>query len=255
VSSGSRPVDFIVLSAMRSGSNNLQDALNEHPEIECGGEIFNPAHLQLFGRVWMQEDAYGWFKSAATRAVLKFAHFGKRRYPALMLRIARHRRGKALFGFRLFGDHVAHFGLRPMLDELCTRGTRFLHLVRCDTLAQAISLVRAQSAGVWKAGPQTGAVVERVDLVADRVAQAVQLLHEHKSIAAALARSYGALLVDFDEYTREERSYDRIQEFLGVRSRLALRHPNQRNPPVDAAVYRRLQEELERRGAPLRFNP
>src|SRR5262245_61909807 len=99
---------------MRSGSNNLQDALNEHPEIECGGEIFNPTHLQLRGRVWIQEDAKSWASAAATRAAVKLARFGKRRYPAFMLRIAREPQGKALFGFRLFGDHVAHFGLRPL---------------------------------------------------------------------------------------------------------------------------------------------
>ena len=51
-----KPVDFIVLSAMRSGSNNLQDTLNRHPEIECGGEVFNPDHLQIWGKVYREDQ-------------------------------------------------------------------------------------------------------------------------------------------------------------------------------------------------------
>ena len=51
-----KPVDFIVLSAMRSGSNNLQDTLNEHPEIECGGEVFNPKHVQIWSRVYREDQ-------------------------------------------------------------------------------------------------------------------------------------------------------------------------------------------------------
>jgi hypothetical protein len=96
-----------------------------------------------------------------------------------------------------------------------------------------------------------------VDLaaLADDVAQAVELLHAHKTVTAGVARRCGALLVDFDEYTGDERLYDRLQDFLGVRSRVPLRHANMQSPPVDAEVYRRLREELDRRGVPMRFNP
>ena len=162
-----------------------------------------------------------------------------------------------MFGFRLFGNHVEFFGLHPLLEKLHARGTQFIHLVRRDTFDQALSLVRAQVTGVWKITPKTPAVTAPLDLLslAARVKSAAELLHDHKVVTTHLARRYGALLLDFDEYTRDERSYDRIQDFLGVRARVALRHSNMRTPPVDPELYRRLREELERSGAPMRFDP
>ena len=82
--------------------------------------------------------------------------------------------------------------------------------------------------------PATTAPLDLLSLAA-RVKLAAELLHGHKIVTATIARRYGALLLDYDEYTRDERSYDRIQSFLGVRSRVALRHSNMKTPPVDVA--------------------
>jgi hypothetical protein len=162
-----------------------------------------------------------------------------------------------MFGFRLFGDHIEFFGLNPLLEKLHAQGAKFIHLVRRDTFDQALSLVRAQATGVWKITAKTPADTPPLDLqsLAARVTSAAELLHGHKVVTANIARRYGALLLDYDEYIRDERSYDRIQDFLGVRARVALRHSNMKTPPVDVGLYRRLRDELERSGAPMRFNP
>jgi LPS sulfotransferase NodH len=255
--SARRPADFIVLSAMRSGSNNLQDTLNAHPEIECGGEVFNPRHLQIRGRVYQQDRPGNWAHVTAVKAAVAAASYGKRWCPALMLRMARRPRSKGIFGFRLFGDHIACFRLSSFLEELNARGTRFIHLVRRDTFDQALSLVRAQVTGVWKVTADTLPALPAPDLLAlaDRVRRAAELLHGHKVIAAGIARRYGALLLDYDEYTRDERSYDRVQDFLEVRSRATVRHANAKTPPVDGETYHRLREEVERGNVPMRFDP
>ena len=252
-----RPADFVILSAMRSGSGNLQDSLSRHPEIDCGAEVFNPVHLQIWARVYMEERATPVGLVGGARAFMAIARHMRRRFPGMMLRLARRPRGKPLFGFRLFGDHIAYFGLEPFLDDLRARGTRFLHLVRRDTFDQAVSLVRAQATGVWKIGSGAPVLAPPVDLLAlaDRIGEAAERLQSHKLVSATVARRLGALLVDYDEYTRDEGSYDRIQEFLGVRSRVALRHVNRKSPPVKSAVYARLREELERRRVPTRFDP
>jgi hypothetical protein len=242
---------------MRSGSNNLQDSLNNHPEIECGGEVFNPRHLQIWSKVYRQDQEASQARMVGVKAAVVVARYGKRRFPEVMLRIARRPMGRSLFGFRLFGDHVESFGLDPLLEKLHARGTKFIHLVRRDTFDQALSLVRAQVTGVWKVTSETPAATAPLDLLslADRVKWAAELLHGHKVVTATIAGRYGALLLDYDEYTRDERSYDRIQDFLGVRSRVALRHANMKTPPVDVALYWRLRDKLERSGAPMRFNP
>jgi len=248
--------DFIILSAMRSGSGNLQDALSEHPEIDCGAEVFNPAHLQIRGRLYQEARAARWMRLAGAGTVMAMTRHARRRFPGAMLRVARSPRGKRMFGFRLFGDHISFFGLGPFLDDLHARGARFVHLVRRDTFDQALSLVRAQATDVWKIASDAPAHRARLDLpaLADRVQTAAELLHGHKLVTAAVATRHGAMFLDYDEYTRDERSYDRIQEFLGVHTLAALRHANKKSPPVDADGYRRLREELDRRGAPMRFD-
>jgi hypothetical protein len=252
-----KQVDFIVLSTMRSGSNNLQDTLNGHPEIECGGEVFNPRHVQIWRKVYLEHQNASPAEIVGLKAAVVVARYGKRWFPEVMLRIARRPLGRDMFGFRLFGDHVQCFGLDPLLERLHTHGTKFIHLVRRDTFDQALSLVRAQATGIWKITSKTPAPTAPLDLpsLAARVKWAAELLHGHKVVTASIARRYGALLLDFDEYTRDEQSYDRIQDFLGVRARVALRHSNMKTPPIDVGLYWRLRDELERSGAPMRFNP
>jgi hypothetical protein len=256
--SSRRPAaDFIILSAMRSGSGNLQDALSEHPEIDCGAEVFNPTHLQIRGHLYQEARAPRWARLAGAGVFMAMARRARRRFPDVMLHVARSPRGKRMFGFRLFGDHISFFRLDRFLDDLHARGTRFVHLVRRDTFDQALSLVRAQTTGVWKITSAAPTRVARLDLpaLADRVQIAAELLHGHKLVTSAVARRHRAMRLDYDEYTRDERSYDGIQKFLGVRALAALRHVNRKSPPVDADAYRRLREALDRRGAPMRFDP
>ena len=165
------------------------------------------------------------------KAAVVVARYGKRWFPEVMLRIARRPLGRDMFGFRLFGDHVECFGLDPLLEKLHAQGTKFIHLVRRDTFDQALSLVRAQATGVWKATSMTPPTAPLGLLsLAARVKRAAELLQGHKVVTKNIARRYGALLLDYDEYTRDDRSYDRIQDFLGVRSRVALRHVKHADP-------------------------
>ena len=242
---------------MRSGSGNLQDSLSRHPEIDCGAEVFNPSHVQIWNRGYREERATPLARLAGAPVIMAMARHARRRCPGMMLRLARRPWGKPLFGFRLFGDHIAYFGLDPFLDDLRERGAKFVHLVRRDTFDQAVSLVRAQATGVWKLTSAAPAPVPPVNLpaLADRIAEVAERLHAHKLVSARAARRLGALLVDYDQYTRDERSYDRIQAFLGVRARVALRHVNRKSPPVERDAYRRLREEMERRHVPTRFDP
>ena len=186
-----RPVDFIILSTMRSGSNNLQDALNEHPEIECGGEVFSPGHIQIRGKVYKpgKRTAAGRLRTSA-RVVMAVSRFGKRRFPGIVLRIAPRARCGNIFGFRLFGDHIVYFGLDAWLKDRHAGGTRFIHLVRRDTFDQGLSLVRAQLSGTWKMTSDTPAAAARADSVAlsDRVQAAMHMLHEHKVVTTRIAR-------------------------------------------------------------------
>ena len=218
--------------------------------------MFNPAHVQIWSGLYQQERTNRWGHLAGGGLFFAAARWGKRRWPHAMLGLARRPWGKPVFGFRLLGDHIAHFELEGFLDELHAQGTRFVHLVRRDTFDQAVSLVRARVTGVWKHRPGEATPAPELDYLAlaDRVAAAAEELHAHKLTSATAARRHGALLVDYDAYMADERSYDRIQEFLGARVRVPLGHANLKSPPVDEAIYRRLRQELSGRGVPLRFD-
>ena len=247
---------FAVLSAMRSGSNNLQDALSEHPEIHCAGEIFNPSHVQLGDRLYLEERARGQVRGGAARVLFALARQTKRRFPRAVLRMARGP-DKPVFGFRLFGDHIAYFELDPFLDELRAGGARFVHLLRRDTFAQAVSLVRAQTTGVWKLPGGAAAPAEPFDVLAaaERIGAAARALHAHKLTAARTARRCEALLVTYEDDVVGGRSYDRIQTFLDVRRRVVLRDANAKLPAADADACQELREDLVRRGVPVWFDP
>lgn len=70
------------------------------------------------------------------------------------------RDGTNMFGLRLMWGSLAHATQRlqrglehiadlPTLCQMAFGPTRFIHLSRADTLAQAISLVRAEQSGLW----------------------------------------------------------------------------------------------------------
>lgn len=118
---------FVILADMRTGSNALEERLNDYDGIVSHGEVFNPHFIgkpgvdELFGITRAARDAD----------------------PEAMVRTLRERSG-GIAGFRLFSDHD------PRVLNLCLddRSTAKVILTR-NPLDSYISLKIARETGQW----------------------------------------------------------------------------------------------------------
>lgn len=121
---------FVILGDMRTGSNALQERLNEYQELSCLGELFNPHFIGKPG----QTDAYG--HSLAERDADP---------RGFLLATARGTAG--LSGFRLFSDHDRRALDLVLEDPACAK----IVLTR-NPLESYVSLKIARKTGQWWMG-------------------------------------------------------------------------------------------------------
>jgi LPS sulfotransferase NodH len=119
---------FVVLAAMRTGSNFLETNLNAIDGITCHGEMFNPGFI---GR-WNEQEAFGLTIAQRNADPMRF--------------LARMRAASAgLSGFRLFHDHDARVFPAVLLDRRCAK----VVLTR-NPVDSYVSWKIAQETGQWK---------------------------------------------------------------------------------------------------------
>lgn len=108
-----RVVPFVILTTPRSGSEALVRMLDSHDHIRCDSEILDRrvrlAHRFLAGR-----------GAAAARL------------------------GARAYGFKLMSHHISWYHDEGLLDRLWLQGWQFVHLVRADLLAQALSALEGR---------------------------------------------------------------------------------------------------------------
>lgn len=120
---------FVVLAAMRTGSNYLEESLNRVAGLTCHGELFNPVFLAYPD----QETLFG--ITMATRD----------RDPLPLLKLLRKQPG--LNGFRYFPDHDPRVLDAILSDPSCAK----IRLFR-NPLDSYLSLKIARATGQWRLG-------------------------------------------------------------------------------------------------------
>jgi len=95
---------FVVIAGMRTGSNLLEERLNEHPELTSLGELFNPHFVGGPNR----EEALGITRAARNAAPLDMV----RAVAAIP---------KKLAGFRLFDGHDGRVLEHVLRDQRCAK--------------------------------------------------------------------------------------------------------------------------------------
>ncbi|RMD95147.1 MAG: nodulation protein NodH, partial [Alphaproteobacteria bacterium] len=119
---------FILLAEMRTGSNFLEENINEYPGLHCYGELFNP-HFIGHAR---QTELMGIDLAARERDPL-----------ALLARIRE--RTEGIPGFRFFHDHDPRILAHCLDDRRCAK----VVLTR-NPLDSYISLKIASQTGQWR---------------------------------------------------------------------------------------------------------
>ena len=168
---GARFDRFVILAEMRTGSNALEERLNDYAGIESLGELFNPHFIgkpdvdELFGVSLRDRDAD----------------------PRALLDVIR-QRSDGLAGFRLFSDHD------PRVLDACLsdRKTAKIVLTR-NPLESYVSLKIARKTGQWwlsdlksrKQGRARFDVSEFEEYLAERSAHLHMIRHRLKSTGQA----------------------------------------------------------------------
>lgn len=129
---------FCVIAQARTGSEYLTTRLNEHPEITCHRELYNPHALYsaLTGEFKTRLPSTEERDADPLAALEKVAALSDEAFP-----------DKRLFGFKLFLKHDEAVRLHVRDDERY----RLIVLERSNKLAQYVSTEMARETGQWTA--------------------------------------------------------------------------------------------------------
>ena len=119
---------FAIFGTMRSGSNLLEQALNQFDGIRCYGELFNPSFI---GGP-RQQDSFG------------FSLAERERDPVALIEAMIDAAGDSIAGFRIFDGHDPRITEHALRDPLCAK-----ILLRRDFLDSYVSLKIARKTDQW----------------------------------------------------------------------------------------------------------
>ncbi|MFQ5529343.1 MAG: sulfotransferase [Gemmatimonadota bacterium] len=132
---------FIVLTAPRSGSSMLIQALRAHPRIVSFGELFNRGHIG--------------FNTPGFENRNRMLQSWRDRHPAEFMQRMVYRgydESVQAVGFKVFYEHVDRPQLRPLKSYLAQKPElRVIHLRRRNLLRAFLSRTIALRTGVWGA--------------------------------------------------------------------------------------------------------
>ena len=124
---------FVIFAGMRTGSNLLENYINQMPGLTCYGELFNPVFVGAEGKE----------KRCGVTLV------ERERDPGLLLDAIRRKTPDGVPGFRFFHNHDARVLVRVLADPLCAKV-----VLSRNPLDSYISERIARRTNVWR---QTGA--------------------------------------------------------------------------------------------------
>ena len=119
---------FAIFGTMRSGSNLLEQSLNQFDDIRCYGELFNPAFI-------------GGPKAKHT---FGFSLADREQDPLALIEAMIDATGDAIAGFRIFDGHDPRVTRHALQDPQCAK-----ILLRRDLLDSYISLKIARKTDQW----------------------------------------------------------------------------------------------------------
>ena len=187
---------FVILGAMRTGSNLLEQIIAGLPGTVCHGEAFNPAFVGGPRR----EDILGWTRSARDRDPLGLLH------------AMREDAGDAMPGFRLFDKHAPDVLDHVLADPDCIR-----IVLRRDPLQSFVSLKIAVETDQWVLRAARRRRMTRIEFDAQAFASYRDGLAAHYDRIRDGMESAGtsALYLDYDQLQDPDLPY-RLAGHLGL---------------------------------------
>lgn len=185
---------FVVLGAMRTGSNLLEQSLNAAPGVACHGELFNPAFV-------------GYPKGDPPLGLTRDARDDD---PLAVL--ARLRSASGLNGFRFFPDHDPRVLSAVLDDRSCAK-----IILSRNPAESFVSLAIARETGQWKLGDVRGRRSEPVRFIeADFLRHISQLADFRRTVREGLQRTgQTAFHLDYTDLRTPE-VFGGLLRYLGI---------------------------------------
>ncbi|WP_172297982.1 nodulation protein NodH [Pseudoruegeria sp. HB172150] len=192
---GARFDYFVVFAGMRTGSNFLEETINDYPGLECLGELFNPHFVGHAGR----SESHG-------------ISMAQREEDPMQLLAAIRQESAGLPGFRFFHDHDPRILAHVLPDRRCAK----IILTR-NPVESYVSQKIAEKTGQWRLGDMTGSRVAKADF---DEAEFAAHLEQVQAFQMALLRGLQvsgqtAYYVGYDDL-RDLDVMDGLARFLGV---------------------------------------
>ncbi|MDF0603764.1 nodulation protein NodH [Psychromarinibacter sp. C21-152] len=226
---------FVVFAEMRTGSNFLEENINDYPGLSCLGELFNPhfiGHANKFD--------WGGIDMAA------------REEDPMRLLAAIRGQTEGMPGFRFFNDHDPRILRHVLPDERCAK----VVLTR-NPVDSYVSHKIAQATGQWRLGDMKKAKSAQAVFDAEDFQQHIERLQAFQMVLLRGLQVTGqtAFWIAYEDLQDVE-VLDGLATFLGVdhrKTRVSKRTKVQNPKPLDEKVAN--FEEMEQALARLdRFN-
>ncbi len=214
------PIYFALIMDRRSGSTLLRDTLNQHPQIDCSGEIFN-SFAGLDGIPGSHERGYG-----ATMEVFWNWRRAERASDTKAIGTLIHRWQTEFF---------------PGLMEL-TRGlhTRFICVYRDNLVRQFLSELIAMNTATWSSDPKFVENLPKMTMDPDALSTYIHTRYRERvhdwHFQPRIEYSLEHLIEDWDKVM------ERIQLYLGLK-------PEPLEPTSQRQETRRLEDAIANYGA------
>ena len=134
---------FVVLSLQRSGSTYLISSLNNHPNIECSGEIFkrnNPL------RIILPEHSYSHSENESIKSRLMH-FFNRSKLTSLHMSKIYNSQNDKVIGFKLMPRQIRKFP--ESIRYILKNKVKILFLYRSNYFNRFVSIQRAAKTGVY----------------------------------------------------------------------------------------------------------
>jgi LPS sulfotransferase NodH len=223
---------FVILGAMRTGSNLLEELLGSYPGIVCHGELFNPAFVGRRGQT---------------------AHLGidlaARDVDPLRL-LAAMRASGGLPGFRLFHDHDPRVLAHVLADPRCAK----LVLTR-NPLESYVSLQIAATTDQWRLTNARNLRRARAHFDADGFAQFLdtQQAFQRQILHALQTSGQTAFFIHYEDLG-DVAVLNGLAGFLGIPARLERLEPRLK-PQNPEPLAEKVDNPAEMAAALARMDP
>ena len=205
--------NFVIFTRGRTGSFTIRTELDSHFKIVCHGELFHPQTAeQLKAKFALDPAPYDVFKKRVGDSYREYYE----RYLREVIKSSRRQKPDAIVGFKILNWQAVAHSRQRLLRILSRQGFVFLHLIRRNTVRQAVSAMVARKRGIFNR-KNWNAPAERYEL---NTKDFIRKVNKYSGVVEEnrmLLSGQKCLEIYYEDYCGERDAFfSRIFDFLGI---------------------------------------